>query len=182
MDNLGSVVERFEMNNRRRRRMALVMLALGVVLAPLTVLMVVVAYANTTSSDDLVPSFVLGCVLGMLIMGVWLGVISFTRAHEFFELHEEGLAYVRGQKRRVVRFDEVETLKDLGQNNIVARIFARAAGGPTPVHVKPHRGQGLVIPSLLQDTESLIEKVRRAVEEGDRPRAASSSAKDEGNR
>ena len=152
------------MDNRRRGRLALVMLALGIVVTPLTAAMAAITYQNSLIGDDVVPSFALGCGIGMLITGSWLGMTYFTRKDEFFELHEDGLAYVRGKKRRAVRFGEVEVVKDLGRNNAGARMFARLMGGPTAVQLKPRRGQGVVIPPLVKDAESLIAEVRQAVD------------------
>ncbi|PXY31408.1 hypothetical protein [Prauserella muralis] len=165
---LGALAGRYETDNGRRGRHALVLLLLGLVVTPVSVILVLPAYGNSLVGDDVLPSVLLGCGGGLLLMGAWQGVLFLTRAGEAFELYEHGLVQVYGGKRRVARWDDVTGITDNGKDTALAR----ALGGNVNVQVKLAQGRGVVITGLTEDAEHLALAVRRAVEDGARPTPA----------
>ncbi|MGW6733613.1 hypothetical protein [Streptomyces sp. NPDC055013] len=164
-DELGALVMRYEIDNRRRRRHSLVLLLLGPVGLLLGVVSAMATYPNSNSGDDFVPSVVLGCGLGAVLVGCRLGWLSLTRAGEAFELYVDGLVHTYRDKRRVVRWEDVTNLTDHSKDTALGRAF----GGNVSLQLKLAHGRPVLINGLVEGAAHLTMAVREAIENENRP-------------
>ncbi len=171
-DELGALVARYESDNGRRGRMALVLLLLGLVGTPLSVVLAMPAYNNSAAGDDVVPSVLIGCAVGAVIMGSWLGWLFLTRSGETFELRVDGLVHAYRGKRRVARWEHIVRLTDTSKDTALARMF----GGDVSLQLKLEHGKPIHITGIVDNAEHLAMAVREAVENDNRP----SSGRDTG--
>lgn len=140
-DELGARVMRYEVDIRRRRRLASVLLLLGLV------------------------GLVLGCGLGAVLLGCRQGRLALTRPGEAFELYVDGLVHTYRDTRRVVRWHDVTGLADHSKETALGRAF----GGNVSLQLKPAHGGPVVITGLVEGAAHLATAVREAIEKQNRP-------------
>lgn len=162
---LGALVKRYESDNGRRGRNALALLLLGLVGIPLGVVLAIPAYKSSIVGDDAVPSVVLGCGLGALLMGCWQGWLFLTRSGEAFELYVDGLVHAYRGERRVVRWEDVTDLTDNGKDTALGRAF----GGNVGLRLKLAHGRPVLITGVVERAAHLAMAVREAIEKDNRP-------------
>lgn len=168
-DELGTLVERYEVNNGRRGRNAAVFLLCGLISSPLAVMLAIPAFESSTVGDDLVPSVLLGCCFGLVLMGCWFGWLFLSRPGETFELYEHGVVHAKRRargERRAVRWADVTELTDFSKNHALARAF----GGDVSLRIRHSGGKPIQINGLVNGAEQLTMTIRAAVDNGNRPR------------
>ncbi|MGP4014345.1 hypothetical protein [Saccharopolyspora sp. 5N708] len=167
---LGAMIERFETDNRRRRRISMVAVPLGAVAACLGVLMLLALDESASGGTRIFPSLVCGLGLGAFGVGCWQGWLSFTRPDEVFTLYEGGLVHSYAEKSWAIGWHEITKVTDNGRDNALHR----ALGGDISYYIKfraPVGGRrGMSITSLTRDADWLGETVRQAAEHGNNPR------------
>jgi hypothetical protein len=164
-DELGALVMRYEIDNRRRRRDSLVLLLLGPVGLLFGVVSAMATYPTSNSGDDFVPSVILGGGLGAVLVGCRLGWLSLTRAGEAFELYVDGLVHTYQGKRRVVRWEDVTNLTDHGKDTALRREL----GGNVSLQLKLAHGRPVLITGRVEGAAHLAMAVREAIENETRP-------------
>ncbi|TDC96639.1 hypothetical protein E1292_38000 [Nonomuraea deserti] len=169
---LGTPVKRHETDIRRRKRIFLVAVPLGVLAACLGILMVAaLGGPAVTGGATVIPGVVLGMGLGAFGAGLWQGLLSVTRPDEAFTLYEGGLAHSYAGRCRAISWDEIAKVIDHSRDNLLNR----ALGGDVHYRVKLRCAVGgrrvLVITGLTEDAAWLGEMVEQAVWDRDHPRA-----------
>ncbi|MGI5379758.1 hypothetical protein ACQEV2_36995 [Streptomyces sp. CA-251387] len=167
-DELGTLVQRYESDNGRRGRNALTLLLPGFVGILLGVVLAIPAYKSSVTGDDFVPSVVLGCGFGAVLMGCWCAWLFLTRSDEAFELYVDGLVHAYRGKRRVVRWEDVADLVDNGKDTALGRAF----GGDVNLRLKLAHGKPVVITGIVDRAAHLTMAVREAIEKGNRSEPA----------
>jgi hypothetical protein len=155
---LGELTARSVTDNRRRGRIAMIIFLLGVVVTAIGVPMCVITYQNSVSTDDLVPSFVLGCGLGLLLMGGWMGRRYFAYSGEVFELYEGGIVHAYAGKRFPVSWAQIKKVASTGKDTALAR----AMGGDVSCRITTTEGRTILITGLTEGARDLAEAVTRA--------------------
>jgi hypothetical protein len=155
---LGEPTARYVTDNRRRGRLAVTMFLLGVLVTAIGVPMCVVAYENSVSTDDLVPSFVLGAGLGLLLMGGWMGRRYYAYSGEVFELYEGGFVHAYAGKTVPVAWSQIKKVANTGKDNA----FTRAMGGDVSCRVTTTDGRAILITGLTEGARDLAEAITRA--------------------
>ncbi|GAA4543942.1 hypothetical protein GCM10023192_53860 [Amycolatopsis samaneae] len=164
---LGAVRGRYPTDNRRRGWAAVILLAAGL---PFTAFAVafwvfldhVSGKLPSTGADPLwLPSVAVGLGLGMLLMGGWWGVHSFTHRGEFFELHDNGLRHSRGGRTRSVPWAQVRRVTTGSGRNTA---LTRWAGGTFTCTLHLADGKKLTFTALTEDAVHLARQIRTAVE------------------
>jgi hypothetical protein len=166
MAEVGALISTHRVDTARRARIAAGVFAVGVV--ALVVGERLVAFGRLGGRDDtydIVPWAVLGCALGLLVAGGWLGVHALRRRGEAFELHEGGLVHTWKRHSRTVAWTDIEKITDQGSD----RGLAPALGGQVNCRIEVTGGRPLVFTALTEDAAGLAATIRRAVEDGARP-------------
>lgn len=135
------------------------LLGLGVLVTPVMGMLALKAYASSVTGVDVVPSVLLGCGIGLLLMGGWRGWLFLSRSGEAFELYEGGLVHSYRDTRRVVRWDDVTGLNDYSKDTALARVF----GGDVSIRLKLRQGKPVHINGIVERAEHLTMKIREAV-------------------
>jgi hypothetical protein len=155
---LGELTARYVTDNRRRGRISVTTFLLGIVVTAVGVPMCVIAYQNPVSTDDLVPSFVLGAGLGLLLMGGWLGRRYFVYSGEVFELYEGGIVHAYAGKRFPISWAQIKKVANTGKDTALAR----AIGGDVSCRITTTDGRAIVITGLTEGARDLADTVTRA--------------------
>lgn len=155
---LGELTARYMTDNRRRGRVSVTTFLIGVLVTAVGVPMCVVAYENSVSTDDLVPSFVLGAGLGLLLMGGWLGRRYFAYSGEVFELYEGGFVHAYAGKSIPIAWAQIKKVANTGKDNA----FARAMGGDISCRITTTDGRTILLTGLTEGARDLAEAVTRA--------------------
>lgn len=166
MAEVGALIRTHRVDTARRLRQVVGIFATGLV--ALVCGNVLVAFGRLGGRDDtydMVPWAVLGCALGLLAVGVWLGWRALRRRGEAFELHEGGLVHTWRRHSRPVAWTEMGKITDRGSD----RGLAPAMGGEVNCHIEVAGGPPLIFTALTEDAAGLLVTVRRAVEDGVRP-------------
>lgn len=164
---LGTVVQRYETDDGKRGRTALVALLIG--LAALAVgIPVTISSFEQVATGSVTAS---GLVLGLALVCLWAGVsngLRWANQHgEVFTVREGGLTHYRAGRTRHIPWEDIATVKDQGQDNFLSR----SLGWGVHCHVKvKDGGRRLLISGFTQDAEDLVATVTQAVHDGVRPR------------
>jgi hypothetical protein len=168
---LGAALGRYEIDNRRRRRIAFVAIPVGGVVACVGVLMLLLAEASDsyTAGAGAFPSIVSGIGFGSFLVGLYLARLSATRTDEAFTLHEHGFVHSYSGKTWAISWAEIADVKKNGRDNALNR----ALGGDVQYNVKLRSPVGgrksVTITGLTDDAARLGETVRQAALHGIHP-------------
>jgi hypothetical protein len=155
---LGELTARYVTDNRRRGRVAVTTFLLGVLVTAVGVPMCVVAYENSASTDDFVPSVALGIGLGLLLMGGWVGRRYFAYSGEVFELYEGGFVHAYAGKTVPITWAQIKKVASTGKDTA----FARAVGGDVSCRITTTDGRTILITGLTEGARDLTEAITRA--------------------
>ncbi|WP_181774488.1 hypothetical protein [Amycolatopsis pittospori] len=128
MTELGAYVERYETNNRRRALMAVVAMVLGLPFAALGAFLFWVGEQGRGGANQAIPGVIIGCGLGLALLGISLAWQSVRRRGEVFTLYEAGFVHTWGKTTTVVPWTTIATVTDQSKNNILARTFGGDVG------------------------------------------------------
>lgn len=157
---LGAVVERFDIDNRRRRRIFIVAASVGAVIGCLGVVMLLVLGGLPDASGALVfPSLVGGVGFGVFAVGIWQGRLSYARSDEVFMLHEGGLVHAYAGRSWAISWDEITGLTDQGRDNALHRVLGGDVGYTLKLRSAVGGRRFVVINGLTEDAFRLGEIV-----------------------
>jgi hypothetical protein len=166
MAEVGALIRTHRVDTARRTRMAVGIFAAGLVALVCGNLLVALGrLGGRDDTYDIVPWVVLGCALGLLLIGGWLGWRSLRRRGEAFELHEGGLVHTWKDHSRTVAWTEMGKITDHGSD----RGLAPALGGEVNCRIEVADGKPLAFTALTEDAAGLLATIRRAVEDGAPP-------------
>jgi hypothetical protein len=166
MAEVGALIRTHRVDTARRARLAAGVFAAG--LAALVCGNFLVALGRRGGRDDtydIVPWAILGCALGLLLVGGLLGWRSLRRRGEAIELHTGGVVHTWRHHSRTVAWTDMGTITDQGSD----RGLAPALGGEVNCRIEVAGGKPLAFTALTEDAADLLAAIRRAVEDGVRP-------------
>jgi hypothetical protein len=171
---LGTFIEHFETDNRRRRWICAVAVPLGAIVASLGALsLVVFTKADVYPGARLFPALACGFGLGAVLVGIFQGRLSFTRRDESFAVYEGGLVYACAGQSWVIGWEDIAKVANYSRDIAMHRML----GVDVNYYIKLASAIGgrrsLTISTVTRDAEHLGEVVRRAVHDKIRPKPAS---------
>ncbi|WP_410658865.1 hypothetical protein [Amycolatopsis sp. lyj-112] len=128
MDELGAYIERYETNNRRRALMAVVAVVLGLPIALIGVVLFVLGEQGRGGSAQMIPGVIIGCGLGLALLGISLAWQAARKRGEVFTLYEAGFVHTWGKVTTVVPWNAIATAVDHSKTNILAKTFGGDVG------------------------------------------------------
>ncbi len=125
MTELGAYVERYDTNNRRRGLVALAAAVVGLFVATFgaVTFLIVDAGPNGAGGNATIPGLVVGCGLGLVVLGFWRGWQFAVRRGEVFTLYEGGFVHTFGGTTTVVPWQAIASVTNGGKNSFFARTF-----------------------------------------------------------
>jgi hypothetical protein len=163
---LGEVIRRYETNNGRRGRLAVIAVLTGISIGGLGVVMLIIVDDSPQIAAGAIPSVIIGIGLGLLLVGIWLGWLFLTRSGEAFTVHEGGLVHAYAERSRAITWGEIAEVVDQGKDTVPARVL----GGDVSCRIKLNNGgRALVITGHTRDAGHLVETVRQAALHDVRP-------------
>ena len=166
---LGAVLGRYETDNRRRRKIAVIGVPAGAALTAIGMMVVLSGLGTPAIGVMVFPAFATGIGLGVFVVGVWQALLSVTRTDEAFTLHEGGFVHSYAGKSWAIAWDEIADVKDNGRDTMLQR----ALGGDVRYRVKLRspvgRRRSVTITGFTTDAVELTKLVEQAVVHDVRP-------------
>jgi hypothetical protein len=160
---LGGVVRRYEADDGRRGRTALVSLIIGIAAAAVGI------PATIATFDQGADGSFAGLVLGIALVFLWAGItqgLRWTNRHgEMYTVREGGLTYHCTGESRVIPWEDIEKVDDRGQDNVISRPL----GWDVHCRIKVKNGRRLLISGFTKDAAHLARTLQLAVNQGIRP-------------
>lgn len=156
---LGTIVRSHRVDNSRRGKIALILIALGVVVTPVGALFLMLADRTSTIGDDMFPTAVLGGGLGCLLMGLWSAWVFKRRPNETFVVHVGGLVHSYATHSRAVPWREMTKVVNTGKDTG----FARSVGSDVNCTITVVNGKQLHFSGLTEGADDLFRTVQNAV-------------------
>ncbi|MEV6910385.1 hypothetical protein [Amycolatopsis sp. NPDC051071] len=158
MTELGAYVERYETNNRRRALTAAVAMVLGLPLAALGAFLFALGEMGRGGANQFFPGIIIGCGLGLALLGVSRAWQAVRRRGEVFTLYEAGLVHTWGKTTTVVPWNVIDTVTDHSKTNALAKVF----GGDVSCLVKLGDGRKVLINGYTEGAAVLMHNVFQA--------------------
>lgn len=158
MTELGSYVEQFEANNRRRALRAAAAMAVGIPVAAAGVVLVIIADHSRVTLARMLPAAIFGLGLGLVLLGVWLAYQTLTRRGETFTLYDAGFVHSKAKTSTEVPWTAIETVVDNTKQNVLAKAFC----GDVGCLVKLTDGRKLVINGFIDGAALLTHRIFEA--------------------
>lgn len=163
MTELGAYVERFETNCRRRALRGVAAIVIGTPIAVLGVVVFVLGQEAGVSGGEMVIGLVIGCGLGLALMGAWGCWHAISKRGEIFTLYEQGFVHTWRRSTTVVPWTKVAVAVDHAKKNALAKAF----GGDVGCLVKLTDGRKILINGFTEGAALLAHNIFEAV--GRRP-------------
>ncbi|OXM42637.1 hypothetical protein [Amycolatopsis alba] len=163
MTELGAYVERFETNSRSRALRGVAAILIGAPIAVVGVIFFVLGQKAGVSGGELFIGAVVGCGLGLALVGAWGCWHAIGKRDETFTLYERGFVHTWGKCTTVVPWTAIEVAIDHTRKNIVAK----ALGGDVGCLVKLTDGRKILINGFTRNAALLTRTIFEAV--GRRP-------------
>ncbi|MFC3448650.1 hypothetical protein [Amycolatopsis speibonae] len=163
MTELGAYVERFETNSRSRALRGVAAIVIGTPIAFVGVLLFVMGQEAGVSGGEMVVGLVIGCGLGVALLGVWLCWNAVGKRGETFTLYEQGFVHTWRKSTTIVPWTAVDVVIDHTKKNV----FAKALGGDVGCLVKLTDGRKILINGFTEGAAVLAHDIFEAV--GRRP-------------
>lgn len=160
---LGSFVRRYETAVGRHGRTGIVSLLIGLVALAAAIPIVIQTFEEAGRGTFA------GLVLGIALLCLWSGITNglryLSRHGEVYTLREGGLVYRKTGETRVIPWESISKVSDLGQDSAISR----AMGWDVHCRIRTRSGKRLLLTGFTEDARQLSFTVQRAVQEGVRP-------------
>nr|WP_221472565.1 hypothetical protein [Amycolatopsis umgeniensis] len=160
---MGAYIERFETNSRSRAIRGLAAMAIGTPIALFGTVLFLMGQEAGVSGGEMFIGLVIGCGLGLALMGAWLCWQAIGKRGETFTLYEQGFVHTWRKSTTVVPWDVIEAVVDHTKSNVLARTL----GGDVGCLVKLADGRKILINGFTEGAAMLTYNIFEAV--GRRP-------------
>ncbi|MCP9949129.1 MULTISPECIES: PH domain-containing protein [Actinomadura] len=173
---LGKFVRRFETDDARRGKVAVVSTLIGLAGVGLSAPVLVAVFTRGETAYTIA-----GLLLGFSLVGLWWGFSCGRRylmtPGEVFRVRVGGLAYEHAGRFRVIPWDRIRSVSERGQRHWVGEMLGwdvysvvKIKGGDG------HKGGRLLITGFTSDADVLVALIRHALEHGTAPLPPGSDA------
>ncbi|AUI63929.1 hypothetical protein [Amycolatopsis sp. BJA-103] len=159
MTELGAYVERFETNSRSRALRGLAAMAIGAPIALFGIVLFLMGQEAGVFGGEMFLGLVIGCGLGLMLMGGWLCWQAVGKRGETFTLYERGFVHTWRRSTTIVPWDSIEVVVDHTKSNILAKTL----GGDVGCVVKLADGRKILINGFTEGAAMLTYDISEAV-------------------
>ncbi|MFK0250555.1 hypothetical protein ACIQUM_38165 [Amycolatopsis azurea] len=163
MTELGAYVERFETNTRSRALRGVAAILIGAPIAVAGAFLFVMNDKAGVSGGETFIGLVIGCGLGLALVGAWGCWQAVGRRGEAFTLYEQGFVHTWRKSTTIVPWTAIEVAIDHTRKNVLAKAF----GGDVGCLVKLTDGRKILINGFTEGAAVLTHDIFEAV--GRRP-------------
>lgn len=163
---LGALLGRYETDNLRRRRIALVAVPVGAVVVGLGVSMMLLIVDVDAGGARIFPALAIGLGLGVLVVGLRQAWLSSTRTDEAFTLYEGGFVHSYAGKSWAISWDEIADVKDNGKDTALQRALGGDVQYSVTLSSRVDGRRSVTITGFTDDAVPLAETVRQAALQG----------------
>ncbi|GIG70383.1 hypothetical protein [Phytomonospora endophytica] len=169
VEELGPVVQRYVTDNNRRAVTGLAAFAGGVIVLAFAI-PVAIAMIDSAAASNPCGGIVIGAGGGAFGGGIVLGMMSWLRRGETFDVHERGLVHSYAGRSRLFGWSQ---FADVKPTPFKEGWFARVLGREGHTRFLTGDGRKVVVTGFTPGVEFLVHAVERAVFHGETPGAPS---------